>query len=136
MDTDNTFPVFPWKKMPKNGTKAKDIPHLREELKEKFGEEAEAILRMMWLKPKIRIRDLSKCLGRAPTAVYMVIKDMKEAHILQRIGSSTHGYWKILRGVALRGEKSPRSISGHDLDIFVGKTTEHETEKTRPERSR
>lgn len=69
---------------------------LGERLAERLGESQITIIGLINKNNWITIKEIANRLGISNTAVEKNIKTLKEKNIIERIGSATSGYWKII----------------------------------------
>jgi predicted HTH transcriptional regulator len=69
---------------------------VREKVREKFGKNSEKIIKYMIEKPEITIPELSEKIGISTRSIEKTISRLKKDGILERVGSTKSGYWKII----------------------------------------
>jgi len=66
-----------------------------EELRKKYGRNTEEIVAWILLEPEITMEEIAQKIGKSQSTVEKTIKKLREAEILERVGSTKAGYWKI-----------------------------------------
>jgi ATP-dependent DNA helicase RecG len=68
---------------------------ITEKLRRSYGEVTLNILLLLHQNPKIRTNDIAFETGKSQSTIEKTIKKMKDAHLIERIGSDRAGYWQI-----------------------------------------
>jgi len=68
---------------------------MMEKLRRSYGEVTVKILLLVHSNPEIKTSDMAENIGKSKSTVEKTIKKMKEAKLIERIGSDRAGYWKI-----------------------------------------
>lgn len=66
-----------------------------EKVRRKYGENAEVILAIMYVNPNITTGEIARSIDKSQSMVEKTIKKLKEAKMLNRIGSDRAGYWEV-----------------------------------------
>lgn len=66
-----------------------------EELRKNYGRNAEEIVAWIYLIPDITMEEIAKNIGKSQSTVEKTIKKLRETKLLERIGSTKAGHWKI-----------------------------------------
>ncbi len=65
------------------------------EIREKYGRNAEEIVAWMFQEPGITIPDIAKEINKSESTVEKTIKQLRQAGIVERVGSTKAGHWKV-----------------------------------------
>lgn len=65
-------------------------------LGDRLGDREWQILEFIWKNPTISITEMAGYIGISSTAIEKNITKLKEKGVLERVGSTKKGYWKIL----------------------------------------
>jgi ATP-dependent DNA helicase RecG len=68
---------------------------ITEELRKNYGRNAEEILVLIDLQPEINTTEIAKLIEKSQSTVEKIIKKLREAKLIERIGSTKAGSWKI-----------------------------------------
>jgi len=66
-----------------------------EEIRKKYGRNTEEVLAWLHTSPSITMREISEDINKSQSTVEKIIKKLREVRIIERIGSTKSGYWKI-----------------------------------------
>ncbi|NOY96909.1 MAG: winged helix-turn-helix transcriptional regulator [Chlorobi bacterium] len=92
-----------WREYRKGTAKTQDILKVlrenygrnAEELRKNYGRNAEGIVAWIYLHPEITMEEIAKAIDKSQSTVEKTIKRLKEANLLERIGSTKAGHWKV-----------------------------------------
>ena len=65
--------------------------------------EEKSLLDILLSNPKINVREIAQKLGMSKSAVSRLMQKLKDKKIIERVGSSQKGYWKVLMGDKANG---------------------------------
>ncbi len=68
---------------------------LTEEIRKTYGRNTEEIVAWMLLEPEITMEEIAQRIDKSQSTVEKTIKKLREDKILERVGSTKAGYWKI-----------------------------------------
>jgi len=66
-----------------------------EEIRKKYGRNAEEVLAWLNANPSITMREISENINKSQSTIEKIIKKLREVKIIERVGSTKSGYWKI-----------------------------------------
>lgn len=72
-----------------------DFGTISEEIREKFGTNVEATFNVLTENPEFTSEQIAEKIGKSVRSVKTYISQLKEAEIIERIGATIGGYWKI-----------------------------------------
>jgi len=72
-----------------------DYGRLTEEIRKTYGRNTEEIVAWMLLEPEITMEEIAQRINKSQSTVEKTIKKLREDEILERVGSTKAGYWKI-----------------------------------------
>ena len=67
-----------------------------EEVRKKYGRNAIDILMLFMLEQSIRSKDIAIILGLGASTIEKVVSKFKDDKVIERVGSTKSGYWKII----------------------------------------
>ena len=73
----------------------KDYGRIAEEIRKTYVRNTEEIMAWMLLEPEITMEEVAQRINRSQSTVEKTIKKLREDEILERVGSTKAGYWKI-----------------------------------------
>lgn len=65
------------------------------EIRKKYGRNAEEILAWLNTNPTITMREISEYINKSQSTIEKIIKRLRDVKIIERVGSTKSGYWKI-----------------------------------------
>ena len=65
--------------------------------------EEKSLLDILLSNPEINVREIAQKLGMSKSAVSRLMQKLKDKKIIERVGSSQKGYWKVLMGDKANG---------------------------------
>ena len=72
-----------------------DYGRITEEIRKNYGRNTEEIVAWMFLEPEITMEEIAQRIDKSQSTVEKTIKKLREDEILERVGSTKTGYWKI-----------------------------------------
>ena len=72
-----------------------DYLRIAEEIRKTYGRNTEEIMAWMLLESEITMEEVAQRINRSQSTVEKTIKKLREDEILERVGSTKAGYWKI-----------------------------------------
>jgi ATP-dependent DNA helicase RecG len=72
-----------------------DYGRITEELRKNYGRNTEEIVAWMFLEPEITMEEIAQRIDKSQSTVEKIIKKLREGEILERVGPTKAGYWKI-----------------------------------------
>ena len=73
----------------------KEYRGITEELRKNYGRTAEEIIAWIYLNSDIKMEDMARNMSKSQSTIEKTIKKLREAGLLERIGSTKAGHWKI-----------------------------------------
>jgi len=71
------------------------VKRITEELRKNYGRNTEEIVALIFLEPEITMEEIARRIDKSQSTVEKIIKKIREDEILERVGSTKAGYWKI-----------------------------------------
>ena len=65
--------------------------------------EEKSLLDILLSNPEINVREIAQKLGMSKSAVSRLMQKLKDKKIIERVGSSQKGYWKVMIGEKANG---------------------------------
>lgn len=78
-----------------NSENEEDYGRITEETRKNYGRNTEEIITWMFLEPEITMEEIAQRIDKSQSTVEKTIKKLREDEILERVGSTKAGYWKI-----------------------------------------
>jgi len=68
---------------------------ITEEIRKKYGRNTEEIIAWMLVESEITMEEIARRIDRSQSTVEKTIKKLRGDKILERVGSTKAGYWKV-----------------------------------------
>ena len=72
------------------------LEKITEEIRKNYGRNAEEIMAWMNAKPQITAAEIASKINKSQSTIEKLIKKLREKKIIERIGSTKGGYWKVV----------------------------------------
>ena len=75
-----------------------------EEIRKKYGRNAEEVLAWLNSNPSVTMQEIARNINKSQSTIEKIIKKLKEINIIERVGSTKSGYWKINHEIIKKNE--------------------------------